>query len=335
MLHTPDSAKRGTANAETHHATADDGSADKTPADYDGAWKNALDTYFPEFLALLYPELHTQIDWRCKPVFLDKELQRLGVPNPHGRRHVDKLVRLRLRGRKRGFLLIHVDAQGPKSQDLPVRMYVYHHRIWHKHPRDELHSLAVLTHSRHGSDTQTYTHGRPGTAVSFIYSAIHLESWRPRMKELLALAPANSFAVVVLAQLEANARHPDDHQFDRKVALVALLYNCGYSQNDIVQLFNILDAMLVLPTHLEANFVEAVIQIEEEHKVTYINTVERVLLRREHEKGIAHTLASLLTRKFGTLPDWAKTRLVEADQVDLERWTAQILDAQRIEDVFE
>lgn len=53
------------------------------PPDYDGAWKNALDAYFPDFLALLWPTLHAQIDWTHKPVFLDKELQRLAASSHH------------------------------------------------------------------------------------------------------------------------------------------------------------------------------------------------------------------------------------------------------------
>ncbi len=47
------------------------------PPDYDSAWKNALDSYFADFMALLWPQLHALIDWTCLPVFLDKELQRL------------------------------------------------------------------------------------------------------------------------------------------------------------------------------------------------------------------------------------------------------------------
>lgn len=36
-------------------ASSSDSVPDPTPPDYDGAWKNALDAYFPEFMALLWP----------------------------------------------------------------------------------------------------------------------------------------------------------------------------------------------------------------------------------------------------------------------------------------
>ncbi len=31
--------------------------------DYDSPWKEALERFFPEFLALLFPAIYAQIDW--------------------------------------------------------------------------------------------------------------------------------------------------------------------------------------------------------------------------------------------------------------------------------
>ncbi|NYT57301.1 hypothetical protein H0A65_00020 [Alcaligenaceae bacterium] len=182
------------------------------------------------------------------------------------------------------------------------------------------------------------------------------------MSELLELAPKNPFAVIMLAQLEANSKYPGQQQFVRKTALVKHLYEWGFDRDQIVQLFNILDAMLVLPVSMEQHFIQAISQIEEEYKMTYVNTIERVALRRGREEGIkegkqegkeegmkegikegmkegrrataTNILIALITHKFGELPDWALARLADADQSSLDRWAVQILDAQRIEDVF-
>ena len=43
---------------------------------------------------------------------------------------------------------------------------------------------------------------------------------------------------------------------------------------------------------------------------------------------------AVITRRFGSLPDWARVRIAEADDSLLDTWAMQILDAQRIEDVF-
>ena len=89
---------------------------------------------------------------------------------------------------------------------------------------------------------------------------------------------------------------------------------------------------------LEPAFEEAVQKIEEETQMSYVTSVERVRLKREREEGkvegFAALLSTLVNRKFGMLPDWAKVRLLAADDVTLQRWAEQVLDAQCLEDVF-
>lgn len=72
--------------------------------------------------------------------------------------------------------------------------------------------------------------------------------------------------------------------------------------------------------------------------MTYVNTIERVALRRERQEGlkegVAEVLTAQVTQKFGSLPDWARSRIAEANEAALNRWTLKILEAQRIEDVF-
>jgi hypothetical protein len=62
--------------------------------DYDSPWKEALDAYFEAFLALLFPEVHTLIDWSHGYESLDKEFQQAVREAEVGRRYVDKLVKV-------------------------------------------------------------------------------------------------------------------------------------------------------------------------------------------------------------------------------------------------
>lgn len=43
----------------------------------------------------------------------------------------------------------------------------------------------------------------------------------------------------------------------------------------------------------------------------------------------------MLRRRFGPLPEWAQQRLRSASSEELETWADRVLDAQRLEDVFE
>ena len=61
--------------------------------DYDSPWKEALERYLPEFLALLFPHAHAGIDWSQGYAFLDKELQQVVRDAALGRRLADKLFR--------------------------------------------------------------------------------------------------------------------------------------------------------------------------------------------------------------------------------------------------
>jgi hypothetical protein len=63
-------------------------------ADFDSPWKEALDLYFQAFLAFFFPRIHEDIDWSRGFESLDKELQQIAPQSAHGRRYVDKLVKV-------------------------------------------------------------------------------------------------------------------------------------------------------------------------------------------------------------------------------------------------
>ena len=59
------------------------------------------------------------------------------------------------------------------------------------------------------------------------------------------------------------------------------------------------------------------------------------MLRAEGEaKGRAEALTQLLTLKFGTLPEDACAKLRTASTQQLADWTARVLDAPTLDEVF-
>ena len=299
-------------------------------------------------MGLLWPVLHARINWAQAPVFRDKELQAVLRSARRGRRHVDKLVSVRLLNGQDSLLMIHVEVQAGHEAAFPQRMYTYYTRLYEKHPEDPLVSLAVLSDApapagQGDSDHDEVVHLSHhvqfwGCSLRFTFPVVYLEGWRARLGELNRQAAANPFAVVILAQLEANATRADGQRLLRKIELVRGLYHWGYQRDNVIRLFRIIDAMMALPEALEPAFEDAILQLEEETQMSYVTSIERVRLRREREEGKAEGFAALLssqiTRKFGILPDWAKVRLVAADEATLNRWAGEILDAQCIEDVF-
>ncbi len=63
-------------------------------ADFDRAWKYALDQFFAPFLALFFPTAHAAIDWNQPIIFRDTELQQIALEDQAGKQRDDKLVQV-------------------------------------------------------------------------------------------------------------------------------------------------------------------------------------------------------------------------------------------------
>ena len=146
-----------------------------------------------------------------------------------------------------------------------------------------------------------------------------------------------------MAQIKAKRLKQGDVRKEAKVALIRILYERGYNREQIVRLFTVIDWMIELPKGLEQAFLQTIYAIEEDKRMPYINTAERVgmekglkLGRQEGEqkgehKGIQGTLRKLITLKFGELPAWADERLTQASDAQLDVWVARILTADSLE----
>ncbi len=90
-------------------------------------------------------------------------------------------------------------------------------------------------------------------------------------------ADPNPFAAVVLAQLKTIETRDLPQERQRwKVRLVRSLYDRGLGPNDVQQLFRLIDWMLVLPTELDAGFRDEIDRFEQERKMPYVTSVERL-----------------------------------------------------------
>ncbi len=93
-----------------------------------------------------------------------------------------------------------------------------------------------------------------------------------------------------------------------------------------------------LPPELRQEFDRTIEAYEAEKKMRYMTTWERRGLEKGLEKGVrkgeATMLMRLLARRFDGLPGWVEERLAEANREQLESWADRVLDAKRLEDVF-
>ncbi|GAA5236832.1 hypothetical protein GCM10025795_50970 [Verticiella sediminum] len=222
--------------------------------------------------------------------------------------------------------------------------------------------VAVLTRSAAHAPTLAFRDA-PLRAVAgsagMAFAVLHLLAWRERRDELLGMARHNPFAVVVLAEIDSAAAGGPETRLARKTRLLRLLYEYTYGETDVNRLFTFIDGVLTLPRVQARRFNETVDAIEKEYDVAYVTSVERIGIekglaqglaqgrlegrqegRQEgrgegHHEGLRQALSSLLERRFGPLPPAARERVQTASADTLQIWLLRVLDAARLDDVFE
>ena len=107
---------------------------------------------------------------------------------------------------------------------------------------------------------------------------------------------SNPFALVVLAYLKSlETKKAPDNRFQWKLRLFKLLYQQGYSKQDILELTRFVDWIMKLPKELEERFDEAVTRFEEELRMRYVTSFERIWTEKGVQQGLqqGHTLGQL------------------------------------------
>lgn len=313
--------------------------------DYDGAWKEALELYLRPLLGLCFPAVAGHIDWSVPFEFLDKELQEIVRDADLGKQRVDKLVKVRRLDGEEEWVLLHLEVQAQPDDSLPRRLYQYHHRIVDRFGRRTA-TLAVLADDRAGWKPACYEEDLWGCRVRFEYPVCKL---RELTDEVLRrqVAERNPAAVIIEAHIAAqdSGSEPKSRQ-QLKWRLTRQLYDWEYRKQDILELYRLIDWLMVLPEELELEFQQQVVNYEQEKAMPYVTSIERFGLakglekgrqegRREgRQEGERHLLRRLLWRRFGELPAWAEQRLAVGTADDLENWGDRVLEAAILEDVF-
>lgn len=305
-------------------------------ADYDSPWKEALEQYLPQCLALFLPQVHADIDWSRDFAFLDTELQRVTPESAIGRRVVDKLAQVRRRDGEDALVLLHIEVQNQEEPDFARRMFGYYSRLL-DHFDQAVVSVAILGDDRPMWRPAAFQQALWGCDVAFRFPVIKLTDYRPRMAELEA--SENPFAGVVMAHLRAiDTRRDAPERRIAKFGMVRWLYTRGYGREDVLKLFRLIDWFLRLPREAEQQFVDAVRAYEEAQQVAYITSVERIGMERGLEQGrrngLLIAIEQFLTARFG---ESGRAMLDEVRGVEdpavLEAVVRRLATATTIEDV--
>jgi Domain of unknown function (DUF4351) len=252
--------------------------------DADSPWKDILRAYFPQAMQFFFPKTANLIDWSKSHEFLDKEFQKISQDAELGRRYADQLVKVWLKTGKPLWLLVHLEIQSQTETGFKERMFTYCLRIF-----DQFHqlptSLAILCDESKTWRPQSYGIDYPDSSIHFRFGIVKLIDFRNRWEELEQ--DPNPFAVVVMAHLKTMETKPNPEQ--RKVwklSLIRGLYERGLDRQDIINLYRFIDWLMLLPKNLEKTFWNELKTFEEERKVMYVTTGERIGFEEGLQQGM-------------------------------------------------
>ncbi len=251
---------------------------------YDSPWKEILSTYFEAFTAFFFPRIHQEIDWSRSYERLDKELRQITREAKIGKRFADHLVKVWKKDGQEAWVLVHVEVQGQFDPDFGYRVFVYHYRI-HDLYRLPVASLAVLADENprwyvDGYDTELW-----GCTNRFRFPSVKVLDYGKQWEMLES--SANPFAVVVMAHLRtAETKETDEKRLEYKLSLTKALYRRGWTKQQILDLYRFIDWVMRLPKDMEAAYHKELFRYEEEIRMPYVTTAERIGIEKGEKIGV-------------------------------------------------
>ena len=294
-------------------------------------WKRVLTQYLQEAIEFFFPDVAQVVDWTIAPVFLDKEFGQIAPDAKRGRRYADQLVQLHRTQGDPIVLLLHIEIQASPEKEFAERMFVYAIRIF-DYFRQPAVSVAILCDANPKWRPNHYSFSLPQTALNFEFGTVKLLDYNDRWAELEA--SQNPFAWVVMVQLKMLETKKDKPTRKIwKMRLARRLYESGYNQDEVLNLFRFLDWVLKLPKNLEAEFLQELTAYEEERRMPYVTSVERIGIEKGIEKGERSMTLQQLTYKFGELPDPIVTQINSLPAQRVKVLGRELLDFESIENL--
>jgi signal transduction histidine kinase len=280
-------------------------------SDYDGAWKYALEQFFPPFLELFFPDAFAAIDWQQPVSFRNTELQQIAPEDQAGKQRADTLVHVQRRDGLPAWVFVHIEVQSQHDSDFTSRMFRYHARIFDRE-RIPVVSLAVL-----GDDDPTWEPDRFGYALWGCTLALSFPTVKLLRLDADALATMrNPFATLTLIHRDAQeTRGNPAARLQRKLTRFRALLRLGYTAYELRVLIRVMDHLLRIAPDLldEARARMKQIEQEETGMTTLISDIEAFGRAEGREEGQIQErkaiVLRLLTRKLGPLDEVLSDRV--------------------------
>jgi hypothetical protein len=248
----------------------------------------------------LFPDVNAIVDWTRDYEFLDTVLQQVTRDDEIGERTADKLVKVWLQDGTETWILIHVEVQSQYQANFAERMYIYNSRIFGVYQQKVL-SLAVLA-----DDSPTwyptqfeYNIGGCQVLLKFVVTKLldYQQQWNTLEQSL------NPFSAIIMAHLKTQGtRQKPEDRLQWKLRIIKGLYQQGYSREDIRELFRLIDWLMALPQPLDNSFQTEIKRFEEETKMPYVTSIERLGIQKGMMTRGREDVIDILEIRFDIVP---------------------------------
>jgi hypothetical protein len=179
--------------------------------------------------------------------------------------------------------MIHIEVQSDKDRDFPLRMYVYNYRIFDKQYLPVT-SLAILADDNPSWRPVAYSSEQWGCEIQCKFPVVKLFDYSDKIDSLLE--KTNPFAIITAAHLKTKTTKNNPQQrYAWKWTITRALYEKGFSTKDILSLYRLVDWLMILPDDLTKQFTQNLIAYEEEKKMPYITSAERIGIEKGKLEG--------------------------------------------------
>jgi hypothetical protein len=293
---------KGRMNANGNGDTASPQSGENK-TDYDSAWKEVIERLFEPFTGFFFPDIHQDIDFSKGIEILDSELRDIRPYGNVGKRYADELVKVYLKDGSRAcvWVFIHIEVQGKKEKKglFPERAYIYNYRIYDQNIEKgvKVISVAILTDKDENYRPDEYLVQQWGFELRMKIPMVKIIDFKNKeeLREKLETSD-NPMAMVVKAQLKRYELEKADNnqKYSVKWELVRQCYEKGYSKEDIRVLLKFIDWLINLPEGLNKKLSRKIEKLEEDYKMPYITSWERIAKKEGKKEGKLETAKRML-----------------------------------------
>ncbi len=215
-------------------------------------------------------------------------------------------------------------------------MFLYNLRIFDYYGQHAT-SVAILCDSDPNWRPNHYSFEFLNTGIDFRFGTAKLLDYQDRWAELEK--SDNPFATVVMAHLKTQQTNKKEEERKTwKFSLIRRLYELGWQETDIKYLYRFIDWTMLLPKALEEEFWQELKQFEQERKMTYITTGERIGYERGiqegEQTGEQRLILRQLQRRVGELPEETIAEVQALSVTQLEELGEALLDFTGIDDLL-